>query len=98
MFGVLDVALWDLRGQAAGLPLASLLGRYRDEVPTYATLGRLQLDTIGAVRESCAAARAAGFRAIKLQFWNGPEADLPRLHAAALLRRTSRSFPLLRRA
>lgn len=35
----LDIALWDLMGQAAGLPLYRLLGGYRDEVPAYASAG-----------------------------------------------------------
>ncbi|NDD62497.1 MAG: hypothetical protein EBZ36_00705 [Acidobacteria bacterium] len=33
----LDVALWDIKGKVAGLPIAVLLGQYRDRVPLYAT-------------------------------------------------------------
>ena len=33
----IDIALWDLRGRAAGLGLPDLLGRQRDEVPVYAS-------------------------------------------------------------
>ena len=35
----LDIALWDLKAQAAGEPLWRLLGGARDSVPVYATFG-----------------------------------------------------------
>lgn len=35
--GAVDVALWDLAGKAAGLPVHQLLGSYRDRVPAYAS-------------------------------------------------------------
>ena len=38
-FGAIEVALWDLRGKAAGLPVHRLLGgKVRDKVRTYRTL------------------------------------------------------------
>lgn len=33
--GVVDVALWDIAGQAAGLPIHQLLGNCRDRLPVY---------------------------------------------------------------
>ena len=33
--GAVDIALWDLAGQAAGLPVHQLLGSYRDRIPAY---------------------------------------------------------------
>jgi L-alanine-DL-glutamate epimerase-like enolase superfamily enzyme len=35
----IDIALWDIRGKATGLPVHKLLGSFRDEVPAYASGG-----------------------------------------------------------
>src|ERR1700760_2691740 len=37
--GGIDIALWDLKGKAAGMPVFRLLGGTRTEVATYATGG-----------------------------------------------------------
>ena len=33
-----DIALWDLKAQLLGCPVAGLIGRVRDDVPVYGTL------------------------------------------------------------
>jgi L-alanine-DL-glutamate epimerase-like enolase superfamily enzyme len=67
MSGV-DIALWDLRGKMAGMPLWRLLGGYRKRVPAYATGGfyaegkgipELTDEMRGYVRH--------GFRAVKMK-------------------------------
>ncbi len=39
--GAVDIALWDIAGKAAGLPIHRLLGTCRDRVPAYASSGWL---------------------------------------------------------
>ena len=36
LFGIVDVALWDLEGRVLGVPVHRLLGTYRDAIPAYA--------------------------------------------------------------
>lgn len=61
----LEVALWDILGQVAGLPVATLLGGALDRIPVYASTG---VPMAAAERaESALALRSAGFRALKLR-------------------------------
>jgi L-alanine-DL-glutamate epimerase-like enolase superfamily enzyme len=75
-----EVALWDIAGKVAGLPLYKLLGGHRDRLPAYASTGELRpaarrVDDVLRLRDE-------GFRAVKLRFHSPkPEDDLPTLEA-----------------
>ncbi len=64
----IDIALWDIAGKAAGLPLYKLFGAYSDQVEVYASGGFYQqgkdLDALAAEAESYV---ARGFRAMKMK-------------------------------
>jgi len=81
LLGVVDVALWDIKGKVAGLPIAKLLGLYRDRMPCYAS-SRSELFSAEEVFEEAKRMKAAGFRGYKLQLRAGPAGDIPRLRAA----------------
>ena len=60
----IDIALWDILGQATGQPIGRLLGgRYRDRVRPYASL---LMDEPGIMADHVAAVVARGFRAVKI--------------------------------
>lgn len=80
--GMLDVCLWDIKGKIANLPIARLLGLYRDRVPCYATGSPAVLRTVEQTVAQVLRAREAGYQGFKLQVWDGPGRDLPRLRAA----------------
>lgn len=61
----LEVALWDIVGQVAGLPIATLFGGALDRVPAYASCGAPLPPSARA--ESALALRAEGFRALKIR-------------------------------
>ncbi len=64
----IDIALWDLRGKLAGMPLWRLLGGYRRQVPAYAT-GGFYAEGKG-IRELCGEMEGYlrhGFRAVKMK-------------------------------
>jgi L-alanine-DL-glutamate epimerase-like enolase superfamily enzyme len=60
----IDIALWDLLGQATGQPVGRLLGgRYRERVRPYASVLMEQPEVL---REHLLALKAAGFHAFKI--------------------------------
>ena len=60
----IDIALWDLLGQATGQPVGRLLGgRYRERVRPYASL---LMEEPAALAEHLLAVKAQGFRAFKI--------------------------------
>src|SRR5881394_3853032 len=60
----IDIALWDLLGQATKQPVGRLLGgRYRERVRPYASL---LMTEPGPLAESLMALKAQGFRAFKI--------------------------------
>ena len=60
-----DNALWDLRGKAAGLNVAHLIGACRPAVPTYASGGLWLGSSIDELQKEAAGFVARGFRAVK---------------------------------
>ncbi len=69
----IDIALWDIAGKIAGLPICELLGRVRDSVPAYYAP---DLKPAAAIAREAEAAVAAGFSAIKLRAGLGLDEDL----------------------
>lgn len=60
-----EAALWDIVGQVAGLPVATLFGGATDGIPAYASCGSLLPPTARA--ESALRLREEGFRALKIR-------------------------------
>lgn len=77
-----DLALWDLLGKYAGLPVYQLLGgAYRKKIPAYAALGGRTAEEL---RENAAKALADGFETVKMGLSKGPGTnDVARVAAAA---------------
>ncbi len=78
-----DTALWDLKARLLGLPLATLLGRVRDEVPVYGSGGftsysieRLQRQLAGWVEQ--------GIPRVKMKVGRDATGDPERVRAARL--------------
>ena len=63
----IDVALWDIRGKAFGVPLARLLGGLRDRVPAYASGALVRTSPTDKVLEAAAALVKKGYRQMKTQ-------------------------------
>ena len=73
----IDIALWDIAGKRAGLPLHRLLGGgARADLPAYASL--LRYGAADAVKDYTAQALARGYRHIKLHEITVPEVKAAR--------------------
>ncbi|MEX3006984.1 mandelate racemase/muconate lactonizing enzyme family protein [Hoeflea sp. TYP-13] len=84
-----DIALWDLTGKIAGLPLCKLVGgRHRDRLPVYGYGMMLRREGVDAhvarFREEAAAIRDAGFVATKMKVGLGAANDIRLAEAVRL--------------
>jgi L-alanine-DL-glutamate epimerase-like enolase superfamily enzyme len=61
----LEAALWDILGQVSGLPVSVLFGGASRSMPAYASFGESRSPRARA--EAALAAKAAGFRAVKIR-------------------------------
>jgi D-galactarolactone cycloisomerase len=77
----IDMALWDLRGKAAGLPLYKLLGGSRKAIPAYAGGVSLGYQEPSLLVEEARRSVSQGYRAIKLRVGDTPARDIERLRA-----------------
>jgi len=77
----IDMALWDIRGKAAGMPLYRLLGGSRRPVPAYAGGVSLGFQPPAQLIEELKKSLDAGYKAVKLRVGDSPKRDLERIRA-----------------
>jgi D-galactarolactone cycloisomerase len=77
----IDMALWDIRGKAAGMPLYRLLGGARRPVPAYAGGVSLGYQPPSQLIEELRKSLDAGYKAVKLRVGDSPKRDLERIGA-----------------
>jgi cis-L-3-hydroxyproline dehydratase len=77
----IDIACWDILGQAAGLPVCELLGgRYGDDFHLYRAISQESPEQMaGRVAEY----RSQGYRRFQLKVGGDPDVDIERIHAVA---------------
>lgn len=77
----IDVACWDILGQATGEPVCNLLGgRYGEDITLYRAISRQSPE---AMAKSVAAYRAEGYTRFQLKVGFGADTDIERIRAAS---------------
>lgn len=80
-----DIAVWDILGKAAGLPVYKMIGAYRDRMPVYSMCGWYNDDDgdLSRYKKQIETALEQGYRAVKIKTGRGPlEDDVRRIRAA----------------
>ncbi len=77
----IDMALWDIRGKALGLPLYKLLGGSRKAVPAYAGGVSLGYQDPKTLVEEARRSLDQGYKAIKLRVGDSVARDIQRMRA-----------------
>jgi L-alanine-DL-glutamate epimerase-like enolase superfamily enzyme len=81
-----DIACWDILGQASGLPVCELLGgRYGTDVHLYRAISQ---DTPAAMADRVAGYRSEGYRRFQLKVGGDADVDIERIEAVAERLRT----------
>src|SRR6187431_2742361 len=76
----IDIACWDILGQAAGLPVATLLGgRLVDDYPLYRAISQASPE---AMADDVRRYRAEGYRRFQLKVGADPDEDIRRVELA----------------
>jgi cis-L-3-hydroxyproline dehydratase len=79
----IDMACWDILGQASGLPVCVLLGgRYGEDFVLYRAISQESPDAMAA---KVAGYRAEGYRRFQLKVGGDPDVDIARIKAVAEL-------------
>jgi len=77
----IDIACWDILGQASKRPVCTLLGgRYGDDFPLYRAISQ---ESPEAMADRVAGYRAEGYRKFQLKVGADPETDIERIRAVA---------------
>ena len=77
----IDIACWDILGQAAGMPVAELLGgRYGDDFVLYRAISQEAPEAMAA---RVAEYREQGYRRFQLKVGASPETDIDRIRAVS---------------
>ena len=77
----IDMALWDIRGKSAGMPLYRLLGGSRKGIPAYAGGVSLGYQKPDELLHELQKSLDAGYKAVKLRVGDTPKRDLERIRA-----------------
>ncbi|MDB5863372.1 MAG: hypothetical protein JWO70_1178 [Betaproteobacteria bacterium] len=79
----IDIALWDIRGKVLNQPVSTLLGGFRDKVPTYASGALMRGFPLAHVEKAAARLVERGFRQMKTQLAlpgdTNPEKEVERI-------------------
>lgn len=82
----IDMALWDIRGKMAGMPLYRLLGGSKRRIPAYAGGIALGFQPEAGLAEEAQGYVESGYRAVKLRLGDNVKADCARVrHVRAVL-------------
>jgi D-galactarolactone cycloisomerase len=79
--GGIDMALWDLKGKAAGIPVWQLLGATRGAAEAYAS-GLFWHDDVAELEREAARHRKRGFRRVKMRLGRSWDYDVEAFGAA----------------
>jgi L-alanine-DL-glutamate epimerase-like enolase superfamily enzyme len=90
----IDIALYDLKAKRAGLPLAKLLGAYRDSVQTYNTSGGFLHAPIEEVKERATQSLAEGIGGIKIKVGH-PDSTVDLARVTAVREHLGDSVPMM---